>query len=184
VGADATRWTRQPGQGKYARAEHERRFLLRIDPPLGVATRSIEDRYIQGTRLRLRHVSADGQDVYKLTQKVRVRDEDPSDLLITNSYLSEEEHRVLSALPSRRIIKTRSVHRLDAHDFVVDVFHGRLQGLRLAEVEVERISPQGKLATPDWLGEEITHDDRYSGGALAFGPDEQIQILLATGATR
>jgi CYTH domain-containing protein len=180
VEADATRWTRQPGHGGYARHERERRFLLRTDPPLGVANRSIEDRYIQGTRLRLRHVFADGEDVYKLTQKVRVRDEDPSDLLITNSYLSEKEHRVLSALPSKSIIKTRSVHRLDEHDFVVDVFHGRLQGLRLAEVEVELISLQGTLTTPDWLGDEITHDDRYSGGALAFGPDDQIQALLST----
>jgi hypothetical protein len=40
VGADAARWARQPGQGEYAKPERERRFLLRIDPPLGVATRS------------------------------------------------------------------------------------------------------------------------------------------------
>lgn len=101
-------------------------------------------------------------------------------LRITNSYLSEEEHRVLSALPSMRISKTRSVHRLGERDFAVDVFHDRLHGLRLAEVEVDLVSLQETLITPDWVGDEITHDDRYSGGALAFGHDDQIQALLAT----
>ncbi len=180
VGPDGTRWARRPGQGEYARPVRERRFLLRTDPPLGVATGSIEDHYIQGTRLRLRHVYADGEDVYKLTQKVRVREGDPSDLRITTSYLSRDEHQVLSALPGMKISKTRSVHALDEHDFVVDIFHGRLTGLRLAEVEVDLYSLQGTLTTPDWVGEEITHDDRYSGGNLAFGPDDDITAVLAT----
>jgi len=109
-----------------------------------------------------------------------VRDGDPSDLHITNSYLSREEHQVLSALPGMQISKTRSVHALDEHDVVVDVFHGRLTGLRLAEVEVDLCSLKGTLTTPDWLGEEITHDDRYSGGNLAFGLDDDITAVLAT----
>jgi len=180
VGPDGTRWTRRPGQGEYARPERERRFLLRTDPPLGVATGSIEDHYIQGTRLRLRHVYADGEDVYKLTQKVRVREGDPSDLRITTSYLSRDEHQVLSALPGMKISKTRSVHALDEHDFVVDIFHGRLTGLRLVEVEVDLYNLQGTLTTPDWVGEEITPDDRYSGGNLAFGLDDDITAVLAT----
>ncbi len=177
VNSDPARWHRQAGQGKYARPERERRFLLVTDPPSGAAARRIEDRYIVGTRMRLRHVAVDSDVVYKLTQKVRVRDEDPADVSITNLYLSPEEHARLGALPGKTISKTRSVHRVDEYDFVVDVFHGRLRGLRLAEVEVEDL--HAPLPIPAWIGDEVTHDDRYSGGFLAFGRDDQVNDLLA-----
>jgi CYTH domain-containing protein len=79
-------------------------------------------------------------DIYKLTQKVRVRDEDPADVSITNMYLPPEEHALLAALPAGTISKTRSVQLVGGHVFVVDVFHRRLRGLRLAEVEVEDLA--------------------------------------------
>ena len=45
-------------QGKYARVERERRFLLAGPPPASAVTvsRRITDRYLPGTRLRLRRV--------------------------------------------------------------------------------------------------------------------------------
>jgi len=174
---DAAIWRRQPGQGRYAKPERERRFLLAAQPPPGIRSRSIEDRYIEGTRLRLRLVAAGAESVYKLTQKVRLQDQDPSDLSITNTYLSPAEHAVISALPSRSISKTRRVCPVGEHDFVVDVFHGRLLGLRLAEVEVENLCQP--LTMPSWIGEEITHDDRYTGGSLAFADEDHIRTLLA-----
>jgi hypothetical protein len=44
--------------GKYARVERERRFLLAGPPPAPAVTasRRITDRYLPGTRLRLRRV--------------------------------------------------------------------------------------------------------------------------------
>lgn len=173
----ARQWAREPGRGRYAKPERERRFLLDADPPPGKAARTIEDRYLVGTRLRLRHVAGDGHEVFKLTQKVRVRDEDPSDLLITNLYLTEHEYAGLCCLPSKDISKTRSVHPLGEHDLVVDVFHGRLGGLRLAEVQLTDLD--AKLALPAWVGHEITHDDRFSGGGLAFAADDELRALLA-----
>jgi adenylate cyclase len=126
--------------------------------------------------LRLRHVAVGADSVYKLTQKVRVRDEDPAELAITNVYLSPEEHALLAALPASTISKTRSVHAVGEHDFVVDAFHGRLSGLRLAEIEVEDL--RAPLPIPAWLGQEVTHDNRYSGGFLAFEHDDQVSDLL------
>lgn len=177
VNSDPELWQRQPGHGKYARPERERRFLLAAEPPPGAADRRIEDRYIAGTRLRLRHV-ADGTDVaYKLTQKVRARGDNPAEGWITNVYLSPEEHALLATLPARTISKTRSVHAVGGHDFVVDVFHGRLRGLRLAEIEVDDL--HAPLPIPTWIGQEVTQDDRYSGGFLASALDEQVADLLA-----
>ena len=152
-------------------------MLLAGDPPPGVASRSIEDSYLEGTRLRLRHVAVGNESVYKLTQKVRRRDGDPSDVSTTSTYLSPQEYEVLSALPSRSISKTRRVCPEGEHDYVVDVFHGRLRGLRLAEVEVDDLCDG--LAVPAWIGEEVTQDDRYSGGRLAHADHDEISRLLA-----
>ena len=45
-------------EGKYAQIERERRFLLVRQPPPAAATgrRRITDRYLPGTRLRLRRI--------------------------------------------------------------------------------------------------------------------------------
>ncbi len=48
---------------------------------------------------------------------------------------------------------------------------------RLAEVEVEDV--HAPLPIPAWIGDEVTHDDRYSGGFLAFAHDDQVNDLLA-----
>ena len=167
-------WLREPGLGSYARRERERRFLVRADPPCLRDTRTVEDRYLDGTRLRLRHVHAGGRSVWKLTQKVRVDEADPADVRLTNTYLLEEEHARLSALPGRTLVKTRSAC---GGGFVLDVFGGRLAGLRLAEVEVADLS--AALVLPVWLGPEVTSDDRFSGGSLSRLDDASAKELLA-----
>ncbi len=167
-------WARTPGEGSYARPERERRFLVRADPPSARDVRTVEDRYLDGTRLRLRHVHAGDRSVWKLTQKVRVDEADPADVRLTNAYLLEEEHARLSALPGRALVKTRSACE---NGFVLDVFRGRLDGLRLAEVEVADLS--AALVLPDWLGPEVTSDDRFSGGSLARLDDASAAALLA-----
>jgi len=49
--------------------------------------------------------------------------------------------------------------------FEIDVFHGRLAGLVLAELETERIVADNLL--PDWVGREVTTDERYYNAVLA-----------------
>ena len=174
---DPLDWMRRPGTGRYARPERERRFLVSADPPSRLGERHIEDRYVTGTTLRLRHVRVGEQSVYKLTQKVRVRDwEDPAEVSLTNMYLSAEEHALLCGLPSRLVIKTRSVCPAETHDVVLDEFHGHLDGLRLAEVEVRDLGEHVSL--PEWLGAEVTHDDRFSGGRLATATEREVIDLL------
>lgn len=176
VSNDAIDWRRAPGQGSYARPERERRFLTSGSVPAGDAARLIEDRYLDGMRLRLRRVTREGQSVHKLTQKVRTDESEPAEVLITNMYLSEAEHALLLALPGHPVVKTRSVVQAGPHHFVVDEFHGRLEGLRLAEVEVQDLAEP--LHLPGWLGQEVTHDDRFSGGRLADADETAVRELL------
>lgn len=176
VASNPVHWTREPGRGKYARPERERRFLVQDEVPSGEAARLVEDRYLDGTRLRLRRVTLGGQSVHKLTQKVRPVESDPSEVLITNMYLSEDEYSFLSTLPGSVVVKTRAVVTTTTHQFVVDEFHERLQGLRLAEVEVADLDES--LDLPRWLGDEVTYDNRFSGGHLAMFDEGQVRELL------
>lgn len=144
--------------------------------PEGDTARLIEDRYLDGLRLRLRRVSRQGRSIHKLTQKVRSDENEPAEVFITNMYLSEAEYARLLALPGHLVVKTRSVVPSMSHQFVVDEFHGRLAGLRLVEVEVRDLAEP--LHLPGWLGQEVTHDDRFSGGRLAVADEAAVQELL------
>jgi adenylate cyclase len=50
----------------------------------------------------------------------------------------------------------------------VDEFEGENKGLVLAEVELEQ--PNQSLALPEWIGEEVTWDDRYRNSRLVDQP--------------
>lgn len=140
---------------KYAHLESERRFLLAVLPPQdGARVLRITDRYVHGTRLRVRLVEEDGQDdVFKLGQKQRLDESVPSINAHTTIYLDEREFRLLSALPAAVLRKTR--HLLDGW-----AFDEHESGLLLAETEV--------TGAP-WFAftREVTDDLAYTGGELA-----------------
>jgi CYTH domain-containing protein len=138
---------------KYGRREWERRFLV-PSLPAGPFDRIVRlsDRYIEGTRLRLRRADDGSNIVYKLTQK--------HDGFLNTIYLSVVEHAVFAELPARIIEKTR--HHLGP--WGIDVF---ASGLILAEIETDSEESLETIAIPAWAGEEVTRDARYSGGALA-----------------
>ena len=50
----------------------------------------------------------------------------------------------------------------------VDFFEGDNHGLVLAELEVPNVGYA--FAKPEWLGEEVTEDDRFGNGSLARDP--------------
>lgn len=54
------------------------------------------------------------------------------------------------------------------HVWEVDVFDGAHQGLILAEVEMETANDQ--VILPNWLGREVTDDDRYANASLSRNP--------------
>lgn len=95
--------------GKYAHVERERRFLLAEAALSAVTvTRMINDRYLVGTRLRLRRAErSDGGCELKLTQKVPVARPGAVQGLITNTYLSSAEYDLLASLPAAVLSKTR-----------------------------------------------------------------------------
>lgn len=164
---------------KYARAELERRFLLAAVPSVAPARRvRIEDRYLDGTRLRLRRaLDLDTARVeLKLGQKIPAPDGTPG--LITNLYLSAAEYERLVALPAATLAKIR----LSIPPFGVDVFEGQLEGLVLAETEFETEAACSAFAPPEGLAEvisEVTRDLELTGGRLATMTREELRATLA-----
>jgi adenylate cyclase len=49
----------------------------------------------------------------------------------------------------------------------LDVYHGRLSGLRTAEVEFDTPAGAEAFVPPEWFGRELTDDPRYKNKRLA-----------------
>ncbi len=165
---------------KYARIERERRFLLpRVPPEVDLAGpfNEIHDRYIVGTRLRLREVrpSDGGGSVFKLTQKLP--DTGPTRARITNTYLEAHEHALLCAHPAKTLTKRR--HRLvhDGSPFAIDRFLAELDGLVLSEVEAEADEALAAIPCPPFAALEVTERDEFTGGALADAAPDDVLAL-------
>ena len=162
---------------KYARIERERRFLLDRFPMADVVRiRHITDRYINGTLLRLREQADDGSPaIFKLTQKIPARASGAQQGLITNIYLTEDEFRLLAQLPAKMVSKVR----YSAPPFGIDVFEGALQGLVLAEAEFNSAAEADALIVPDFILDEVTDDERFTGGQLVCASRPNVEKWLA-----
>ncbi|MEZ4906863.1 MAG: CYTH domain-containing protein [Saprospiraceae bacterium] len=57
------------------------------------------------------------------------------------------------------IEKTRYLINFREHTFEVDEFHGYNNGLVVAEVELE--DENEEIILPDWIGKEVTGDEKY-----------------------
>lgn len=64
--------------------------------------------------------------------------------------------------------KTRYYIAMGNHIFEVDQFHGKNEGLVVAEIELNTVDE--KFARPYWLGLEVTGDIRYYNAQLSRNP--------------
>lgn len=162
---------------KYSHVERERRFL--VDPARmpeldALACVLIEDRYVTGTRLRLRRMTehSTGRVVMKLSKKYDVADVRARPLV--TAYLTDGEYALLESLPARPLEKRR--YAIGEEGFSIDVFSGPLAGLFLSEIEQSDEVSLASVKQPGWASAEVTDDPRYQGGQLA--------MLDEAGATR
>jgi CYTH domain-containing protein len=165
--------------GKYAQVERERRFLLHGIPAdqQATAARRIADRYLTGTRLRLRlrHVLGDDDHDYKLTQKIPAAHPGPSQGLITTIYLSKAEYDLLAGLPGKTLTKTRhSIPPLS-----IDVFDPPFHGLVLAEAEFATDAQMLAFQPPHYAVAEVTNDPHFTGGHLADSTRRELTSWLS-----
>ena len=148
---------------KYAVVERERRYLVATLPAGVSSTTEIVDRYVMGTRLRLREVRAeDGTVVRKLGHKVRLT-EGPAEVACTSLYLDDGEWELLLALPARVLRKKR--HTVTSGDGLV-VIDEHEDGTLVAEID-DHDEPSSRI--PDWLDviRDVSDDEAWAGAGLA-----------------
>ena len=63
------------------------------------------------------------------------------------------------------IEKTRYEVKAGKHIVEVDVFYGENEGLIIAEIELK--NENESILKPNWLGEEVTNDERYYNAYLS-----------------
>jgi CYTH domain-containing protein len=151
---------------KYAHIERERRWLVDAEllPDLvNLPYILIEDRYISGTRIRLRRMtdSETGKQSLKLTKKYECAD--PLARPIVTAYLTDDEYLLLAALDAKPLTKRR--YKIDG--FSLDKFEGAFMGLQLAEIEWPDGEGLRAIDAPAWALAEVSDQLRYQGASLA-----------------
>ena len=144
--------------------EVERKFLVAEPPDLdGADSDEIEQGYLA--------IGADGE------VRLRRRGEQ---LVLTakrGSGLARDEAEVdlerdafeelWPLTEGRRLHKRRHVLPHDDLEFEVDVYEGDLEGLVVAEIEFPSEEVAREFEPPDWIGREVTGDERYLNETLA-----------------
>lgn len=128
-----------------------------------MSTTEILDRYVIGTRLRLREVrEGDGGVTRKLGHKTRLT-AGPSEVAHTSLYLDDDEWALLATLPARLLRKRR--HLVDRDGLLIAVDEHE-DGTLVAEID-DGDSPSKFV--PEWLEvlDDVSDDEAWTGVRLA-----------------
>ena len=76
----------------------------------------------------------------------------------------EDAEKLFSEFIHEKIRKYRYEIKIGNHTWEVDEFEGQLEGLIMAELEVE--SESEKFELPNWVTKDVSTDDRYYNAVL------------------
>jgi adenylate cyclase len=144
--------------------EIERKFLFGELPGEASDERLIEQGYLaitdDGTEVRIRRWP-EGQalTVKHGSGEVRVEVEVRID--------ADQLEELWPLTEDARVRKTRWRVQVGELTAELDVFEGDLYGLRVAEIEFPDEDTAEGFDPPDWLGSEVTEDERYANERLA-----------------
>ena len=155
--------------------EIERKFLLKTDEWKAHVTEThvIKQGYLQSgldasqkSSVRIRISNKQANINVKSVELKAVRQEFEYEIPL------HDAEQMLTTLCSDVVIeKTRFYVPYESHLWEVDVFAGENKGLQMAEVELGSLEED--FARPDWLGPEVTNDERYYNIYLLKQPYKQ-----------
>lgn len=82
------------------------------------------------------------------------------------SYLDFETNK--QNIIGNLIKKQRYIYVWKNYNLEIDIYKGPLEGLRVGEVEFKTEQEAHDFIAPEFFGEEVTGDKRYSNQSLAF----------------
>jgi len=159
--------------------EYERKFLLPY-LPLEITSgirdgkfdlEEIEQGYLPSKDIRIRKsVSREGKRCYFLTHKNKIPNTHGISNFEDTKSISEDEYADFSAqIDGELIQKTRYFVPIDDFILEINVFHNRLEGQVLGEVEFPSMEAALVFQKPEWMGREVTNE--ISNRMLAQGAD-------------
>jgi adenylate cyclase len=149
--------------------EIERKFLVSSDAFKSFALRKnhIAQGYLNSNPERTVRVRIKGEKGF-LTIKGKSNESGLSRFEWEKEITVTEAQELLALCKKGVIEKTRYEIPLGHHLFEVDEFHGENEGLIIAEVELQ--SENEIFEKPNWLGKEVSHDERYYNSYLSQHP--------------
>ena len=146
--------------------EIERKFLVRKLPNdlARFPHVAIEQGYLalapDGVQVRLRKAGSKLTLTYKRNLEISREEREVT--------LTPEQFDVLwPGTNERRLTKVRYDVPLEDLVVEIDVYSGRHEGLIVAEVEFDNEAQASDFQPPLWLGDDVSHDPRYSNQLLA-----------------
>ncbi|WII93967.1 CYTH domain-containing protein [Kingella negevensis] len=147
--------------------EIERRFLIKNDiwRQHASAPKSLQQGYINVEKERTIRVRIIGEQAW-LTIKGYISDVSRSEFEYPIPLTDAQT--MLATLCPFKVQKDRYLVQHNGFTFEIDEFFGDNAPLILAELELP--SEETQYPTPDWLGEEITSDGRFTNAYLSKHP--------------
>ncbi|MCB0443158.1 MAG: CYTH domain-containing protein [Flavobacterium sp.] len=149
--------------------EIERKFLVLTEAFKTEAFKqySIVQGYLSSAPERTVRVRMKGEKGF-LTIKGKGNDSGMSRLEWEKEITVSDAKQLLSICEKGVIEKMRYEVKKGNHVFEVDVFCGENEGLVLAEIELN--SESESFEKPNWLGKEVTNDEKYYNAYLSNNP--------------
>jgi len=146
--------------------EIERKFILAAAPDWldSAPAEPIEQGYLavgEGSEVRLRLIG--GRPRLTVKSGAGLSREE------AEVELTEAQFEALWPLTEgRRLSKVRHRRETGVETIEIDVYGGAHDGLIVAEIEFDSTDASAGFEPPDWLGTEVTGDDRWANASLAL----------------
>lgn len=149
--------------------EIERKFLVKSDDfkNQAFAQNKIAQGYLSSVPERTVRVRIKGHKGF-ITIKGIGQSSGMSRFEWENEIPLDEAQELLKLCEKGKIEKTRYEIKSGIHVYEVDEFYGENEGLVMAEIELN--SEDEAFEKPEWLGEEVTNDERYYNAYLSKNP--------------
>jgi len=149
--------------------EIERKFLVQSEEfkEVSFTSNEISQGYLNSDPERTVRVRLKGEKGY-LTIKGKGNATGMSRLEWEKEIPFDEAKLLLNLCENGVISKIRYEVKFGNHVFEVDEFFGKNEGLIIAEIELE--SEDETFEKPDWLGEEVTNNEKYYNSYLSNYP--------------
>lgn len=155
---------------KYGKYEYERTYLLESNYLLNKKIERIKiirDKYIEGTKLRLREIRENNETKFKLTQKEELKPVKQGVLKINTLYLTKSEFDKMNTLEGVEIEKERHIVQIDRTRIGIDKITFNDKTILIAEIEFDTEFEMNTFSMPLDCIMEITGNHKYNGFEIA-----------------